>query len=67
MPVAKVIEISSSSTKGFDDAVREGIERASDTVENVTGAWIKEQQVVVENKKVTEFRVNLKVTFLLKA
>ena len=67
MSVAKVIEIISSSAVSFDDAVKQGIARASDTVSDVTGAWIKDQSVVVEKGKVTEYRVILRVTFVLKA
>lgn len=66
MSVAKVTEIISSSTKGFDDAVAEGIARADQTLKNVKGAWIKEQKVMVENGKVTEYRVTMKVSFVLK-
>lgn len=66
MSVAKVIEISASSSKSFEDAIKEGIARAADTVQNIKGAWVKEQQVVVEGNKITEFRVDLKVTFILK-
>ncbi len=66
MSVARVTEITSSSTKSFDDAVEVGIERANKTLENVKGAWIKEQKVLVENGKVTEYRVTMKVTFVLK-
>jgi hypothetical protein len=66
MSIAKVTEISSTSTKGFDDAVRQGIERASKTLEGIQGAWVKEQQVRVEGNKITEFRVNLKITFVLR-
>jgi len=65
MSVAKVIEIISESEIGFDDAVKKGIDRASRTVQNVAGAWIKEQSVVVEKGKVKRFRVDLKVTFIL--
>lgn len=65
MAVAKVIEISSSSTSGFDDAVKQGIARAGKKVENIKGAWVKEQEVVVEDNAVTEYRVNMKVTFIL--
>ena len=65
MAVAKVTEITSSSTKSFEDAIRLGIERANKTLQNVKGAWIKEQQVVCEGGKVSEYRVNLKVTFTL--
>jgi flavin-binding protein dodecin len=66
MSVAKVTEIVASSPKGFDDAIQLGIERVNKTLENVKGAWIKEQKVVVENGKITEYRVNLRVTFVLK-
>lgn len=65
MSVAKVVEILSSSPNGFDDAVRVGVERAAKTLDNVKGAWVEDQQVVVEDGKVTEFRVALKVTFIL--
>lgn len=65
MAVAKVIELTSSSSASFDDAVRKGIERAEKTLKRVTGAWIKEQKVVVEAGQITEYRVNMKVTFIL--
>ena len=65
MSVAKVTEIISSSPKSFDDAVKTGIERANKTLKNVKSAWIKDQQVSVENGKVTNFRVTMKVTFVL--
>jgi flavin-binding protein dodecin len=65
MPVAKHIEITAESTDGFDAAVREGIKRASETVNNVEGAWVKDQKVVVANGNVVTYRVNMKVTFLL--
>jgi dodecin len=66
MTVAKVTEISSSSTVSFEDAIKTGIARASKTVQNIKGAWVKEQSVDVENNKITQYRVNLKVTFVLK-
>lgn len=65
MAVAKITEIQSSSTKGFDDAVRIGIARAEKTLRNLSGAWIKSQKVVIEKGKITEYRVLLKVTFVL--
>jgi flavin-binding protein dodecin len=65
MTVARVTEITSSSTKSWDDAMRMGIERATQTLQNVTGAWIKDQEVVIDNAKITEYRVRLKVTFIL--
>jgi flavin-binding protein dodecin len=66
MSVAKVSEITSSSTTSFEDAITVGIARASKTLENIQGAWINEQTVVVKGGKVTEWRVNMKVTFVLK-
>ena len=66
MSVAKVTEIIASSSKSFDDAVENGVERASKTLQNVESAWVQDQSVVVKDGKVTEYRVNLKVTFILK-
>jgi flavin-binding protein dodecin len=65
MSVAKVIEISSGSPKSFEDAIVQGIARASETVTDIRSAWIKDQQVKVEKGKITEYRVDLKVTFVL--
>jgi flavin-binding protein dodecin len=65
MTVAKIIEISCESTKSFEDAIQTGIVRASKTIHNIKGAWVKDQQVVIENNKVSLFRVDLKVTFVL--
>jgi hypothetical protein len=65
MSVAKITEISASSTKSFEDAVKVGITRADKTLRNVTGAWISEQKVVVDGGKITEYRVHMKVTFIL--
>jgi len=67
MSVARVTEITSSSPKSFEEAMRVGIARATKTLQNVTGAWIKNQEVVIEEGKITEYRVRLKVTFILKA
>jgi dodecin len=66
MSVAKVIEIISSSKVSFDDAVKQGVARASETIAGVAGAWIKDQSVEVTNGKVTAYRVTMKVTFVLK-
>ncbi len=66
MSVARVTEIISSSTKSFDDAVRMGIDRANQTLENVKGAWIQDQKLKIEGGKIVEYRVNMKVTFVLK-
>ena len=65
MSVAKIIEISSSSKKSFDDAIDKGISRASKTIKHIAGAWVKEQSVAVENGKITRYQVNLMVTFVV--
>jgi len=65
MSVAKVTEITASSTVSFEDALKQGIARADKTLKNVEGAWIQEQKVIVKGGKVTEYRVNMKVTFVL--
>jgi flavin-binding protein dodecin len=65
MAIAKVSEIISSSKKSFEDAIQDGIKRASKTLKNVKGAWVKDQKVVVENGTITEYRVILRVTFVL--
>lgn len=65
MSVARVTELVASSTESFEAAVKEGIARASKTLRNVKGAWVQDQKVVVEDGQVTEYRVSLKVTFLL--
>jgi flavin-binding protein dodecin len=63
MSVAKVIELSATSSNGFEDAIRTGIAKAAETVHNIEGAWVKEQKVVVTDDQVTEYRVNLSITF----
>ena len=65
MSVARVTEITASSAISFDDAVKVGVERASKTLKNVEGAWVQDQTVVVEDGKVSSYRVNMKVTFVL--
>jgi len=65
MTIARVTEIIASSNKSFEDAVEKGIDRASKTLKNVEGAWVKEQKVIVKNGKIKEYRVDLKVTFIL--
>jgi flavin-binding protein dodecin len=65
MSVAKVSEISSTSTKSFEDAIQQGITRASKTLRNVRGAWVKEHQVRCDNGKIVEYQVNMMVTFVL--
>ena len=63
--VAKVSEIIVSSKKGFEDAIQKGIARASKTLKGVRGAWVDNLKVVVEKGKVVEYRVNMRVTFVL--
>ncbi len=65
MAVAKVTELISSSKKSFEDAIENGVERACKTLKNVKSAWVANQQVQVENNKVKEYRVTLKITFIL--
>lgn len=65
MSVAKVSEISVTSSKGFEDAIEKGVSRANKTLRNVRSAWIKEQQVRVKKGKITEFQVNMMVTFVI--
>ena len=65
MSVARVTEITAASKKGFEDAVQVGLKRANDTLRNVSGAWIQEMKVEVAKGKVVEYRVNMKVTFIL--
>ena len=65
MSIAKVTEISASSTVSFEDALKNGIARADKTLKNVEGAWVQEQKVVVRGGEITEYRVNMKVTFVL--
>lgn len=66
MSVAKIIEVIASSKKSFDDAVQQGISRTADSITDVTGAWIKDQKVVVSKGKIVEYRVLMKVTFVIK-
>jgi dodecin len=66
MTVARVTEITASSSKSFDDALKVGIARAAKTLENVKGAWVQDQEVVVNKKgAISEYRVHMKVTFVL--
>jgi len=65
MSVAKVTEISATSSKGFEDAIKSGIARATKTLKNVKGAWVNGQKVEIENGKIKSYRVDLKVTFVL--
>jgi dodecin len=65
MAVAKVSEISATSSKSFEDALQQGIARAAKTLRNVRSAWVKEQQVRVANGAITEYQVNIMVTFVI--
>ena len=65
MSVAKVSEISATSSKSFEDAIQQGIARASKTLRNIRGAWIKEQHVRCDNSTIVEYQVNMMVTFVL--
>ena len=66
MSVARTTEISASSGKSFEDAIKKGIKRFSETIDRVEGAWVKEQKIVVKDGDVSEYRVTMKVTFVLK-
>ena len=66
MSVAKVSEISASSTEGFEDAIKKGIKRADETLDKIQGAWVNEMKVDVKDGEITTYRVNMKVTFVLK-
>src|SRR3954469_11674139 len=65
MSVVKFLELSAQSPQGYEDAVRQAVERATSTIRNVQSVWVKEFEAVVENDKVTQFRVNVKLSFLL--
>ena len=65
MTVARITEISSVSTQSFQDAINQGVERANKTLKNVKGAWVKDQEVNIDNGKITGYKVILKVTFVL--
>lgn len=67
MTVAKIIEISASSKKSFDNAIQVGIARAAESVDDIQGAWVQEQKVVVAKGKIVEYRVQMKVTFVLQS
>ena len=65
MAVAKVVELSASSTESFEDAIQSGIAKAGETLRGISGAWVKEQKVEISGGTITEYRVNLQVTFVL--
>ena len=66
MSVAKITEITASSKKGFDDAMKKGIERANKTLKNITSAWVADQSVDIKDGKITSYKVRMKITFVLK-
>lgn len=66
MSVAKVTEITATSTKSFEDAMETGIARAAKTLDNVQSAWIQDHEVAIQDGKITEYRVRMKLTFILK-
>ncbi len=66
MSVAKIVEITAESETSFEDAIRQGLQRASQTIQHIEGAWIKQQKVRVNNGKIIGYRVDMKVTFVLK-
>ena len=65
MSVARVIELSATSEEGFEEAINEGIQRATSTLRNVESAWVKDMNVEIQNNRVTVYRVNLAITFVL--
>ena len=65
MSVARTTEVTASSMKGFEDAIEKGVKRFSKTIDNVEGAWVKEQKVIVTDGAVSEYRVTMKVSFVL--
>lgn len=65
MSIARVTEISSSSKKSFDDAMEKGIKRADKTIRNITSAWVKDQEVMINKGKITEYRVKMMISFVL--
>jgi len=65
MSIARITEISSTSQKSFEDAIQSAVTRATKTLRNVRGAWVKEQQIKIEGGKIVEYQVNLMITFVL--
>ena len=65
MTIAKVSEITSTSSKSFEDAVEQGVKRAGKTLKNLTSAWVADQEVMIEGGKIAAYRVRLRVTFIL--
>ncbi len=65
MSIARITEISSSSNASFDDAIEKGIARAAKTIRNIEGAWVKDQKLVIKDGKISEYRVNMKISFII--
>ena len=65
MSIARITEISSTSEKSFEDAIQSAVARATKTLRNVRGAWVKEQQIKIDNGRIVEYQVNLMITFVL--
>jgi len=65
MSIARITEISSTSTKSFEDAIQSAVRRATETLRNVRSAWVKEQQIKIDNGSIVEYQVNLMITFVL--
>ncbi len=65
MSIARITEISSTSEKSFEDAIQSGVTRATETLRNVRSAWVKEQQIRIDDGKIVEYQVNLMITFVL--
>ena len=65
MSVARITEISSSSNESFEDAIKQGVERAAETLHGIRSAWVKEQEVQIENGKISAYKVIIKITFVL--
>jgi flavin-binding protein dodecin len=65
MSIARVTEITSGSSKSFDDAIEKGIKRASKTIRNIEGAWVQDQKVIIKKGKISEYRVSMKLSFVL--
>lgn len=65
MSIARVTEITASSAKSFDDAIEKGIKRASKTIRNIEGAWVQDQKVIIKKGKISEYRVSMKLSFIL--
>lgn len=65
MSIARITEISATSNKSFEDAIQQGVNRATQTLRNVSSAWVKEQQIRIKDNKIAEYQVNLMITFVL--